>query len=99
MKPTGDPFIRESSDPWSAQTGERCEVSGLYEADGRHRWRKLVLQGQEFPCCEGACQQIVSWHLIRSIRKEARLSLLRFSRKAQQWTGQIPGVLRGEVYH
>ncbi len=48
-----------------AKTGDRCEIPGLYEAECRHRERKLVREA--FPACM-ACRKVVFWRLIRSIR-------------------------------
>ena len=54
-------------DQWIAKTGERCEIPGMYESDCRHRERKLVRQGEEFPYCFPG-RHIVSWRLIKSMR-------------------------------
>ena len=66
-KAQGFPVIRESPDLQIAKTGERCEIPGVYESDCRHRERKLIRQGEEFPYCMTG-RHVVSWHLFRSIR-------------------------------
>ncbi len=49
-----------------AKTGDRCEIPGLYEAECRHRERKLVRQGEAFPACM-ACRKVVFWNLVKSM--------------------------------
>ena len=66
-KAQGFSVIRESPDLQIAKTGERCEIPGVYESDCRHRERKLIRQGEEFPYCMTG-RHVVFWHLVRPIR-------------------------------
>ena len=66
-KAKGFPVIRESADLQIAKSGERCEISGIYESECRHRERKLIHQGAAFPCCM-AGRHVISWHLVKSVR-------------------------------
>ncbi len=54
----------------TGQTGEKCQVSGVYQGDcipTGHKRQVALSKGETFPPC-GACRHAVTWRLVQATR-------------------------------
>ncbi len=48
----------------TGQTGETCQVSGIYRADCANKPERSMPKGHTFPACPH-CNKAVTWSLVR----------------------------------